>query len=265
MECKKRIAALLAAALLFLATGCGAAANDDSLQRVLDAGQLVMGLDAAFPPMSFPDASGEITGFDVDVAQEVCDRLGVALVRRPIDWNAKEDLLNRGEIDCIWCGMSYTPARAESMNLSDTYMLNELILLVPQSSEARLPRDLRGKRVGLQPSTSEQDALEASELYSEITAVYGKDYVQLMEQMQRGEIDAVFTDSLFAYYYIFKGGEPVYVLPDSLGEDGYVVGFRKADQALRDRVQELLNEMSADGTLGSISKKWFGIDATLLK
>ena len=144
-------------------------------------------------------------------------------------------------------------------------MQNEMIFLVPCDSDARAPRDLRGKTVGLQAYTAEQEALEAADFYENIYVVYGSDYVELMERMQRGELDAVFTDSVFAYYYIFNGGEPVYVLSDSLGEDGYAVGFRKHDQALRDRVQETLNEMSADGTLSALSQKWFGSDITLVQ
>jgi ABC-type amino acid transport substrate-binding protein len=86
-----------------------------------------------------------------------------------------------------------------------------------------------------------------------------------MRQMQEGKLDAVFTDSVFAYYYIYSGGDPFYVLSDSLGEDEYAIGFRKHDQALRDRVQQILNEMSTDGTLSELSKKWFGSDITLVR
>ena len=266
----KKLLALFAAALLLAASGCGGGARqsapaDDSLQKVLDAGQLVMGLDVEFPPMGFLDESGEIAGYDVDIAQEVCNRLGVRLVKQPIDWSTKEETLNRGEIDCIWSAMSITPARAEAMNLSDPYMMDELIFLVPCDSDARSPRDLRGKTVGLQPYTSEQDALEAADFYPDVTVVYANDYMELMRQMQSGKLDAVFTDSVFAYYYIFSGGEPFYVLSDNLGEDGYAVGFRKNDQALRDRVQETLDEMSADGTLGELCRKWFGSDITLIQ
>lgn len=268
---KKLLAFFTAAALAILAAGCSSgaqknpSARDDSLQKMLSSGRFIIGLDVEFPPMGFIDESGEIVGFDVDVAQEVCNRMGVKLVKQPIDWATKEETLNRGEIDCIWSAMSITPVRAEAMNLSEPYMQNELIFLVPTDSDARSPRDLRGKTVGLQPYTSEQDVLEAAEFYEDISVVYGNDYVELMRQMQEGKLDAVFTDSVFAYYYIYSGGDPFYVLSDSLGEDEYAIGFRKHDQALRDRVQQILNEMSTDGTLSELSKKWFGSDITLVR
>ncbi len=262
-------AGILALALTLALAGCAAdaqksaPAHDDSLQRVLDAGQLVLGLDGGFLSMGFADESGELVGFDIDAARAVCDRLGVRLVLQTIDWDAKEDALNSGAIDCIWSAMSITPARAEAMTLSEPYMQNELIFLVPGSSDARSPWDLKGRTVGVQPGTTGQEALEASDIYADITVALG-DYRGLLRQLQDGELDAVLIDSTFAYYFIFTTDEQFYVLSDSLGEEEYAIGFRKGDQALRDKVQELIEELAAEGTLGDISRKWFGSDITIV-
>jgi len=83
------------------ATTAAPAAEDNSWQKVLDAKKLVLGLDASFPPMGFTDETNNIVGFDIDVAQEVCDRLGIELVKQPINWDTKEEDLNLGKIDCI--------------------------------------------------------------------------------------------------------------------------------------------------------------------
>jgi ABC-type amino acid transport substrate-binding protein len=258
-----------AAAVVLLAAGCGrkepAVEADLSLQRVLAKQELVLGLDAGFPPMGFLDGTGEIVGFDVDVAQEVCDRLGVALVKRPINWDAKEAELNNGTIDCIWNGMSVTPGRAESMNLSEPYMKNELIIVVGGGSDTKGLRDLRGKRVGVQSGSTAQEVLEASDIYPEITLVPLEDNLVLLRQLKDGLVDAALVDSVVAYYFIFSSDDRYFVLPDSLGEEEYAIGFRKDAQTLRDRVQELISEMKGDGTLGDISTKWFGSDITTVK
>ena len=106
-----------------LLTGCGGKTNDpksdNSLQKVLEAKRFVLGLDVGFPPMGFVDEKGTITGFDIDVAQEVCNRIGVTLVKQGIDWDTKEDKLNDGTIDCIWNGLSITPERSKTMNFSE--------------------------------------------------------------------------------------------------------------------------------------------------
>lgn len=268
---RRHILASAAAALLLLAcAGCGrgekvSAPADASLQKVLDAGRLVLGLDASFPPMGFTGADGSIVGFDIDVAQEVCDRLGVELVKKPIDWDEKEKLLNGGEIDCIWNGMSVTKARAEAMNLSDPYMKNEMVFVVSGGSEAKTTGDLAGKTVGVQSGSTAQELLEASELYRDLKVELLEDNLSLLGALERGEIDAGFLDSVVAYYCISSSDGDFFVLAGNLGEEEYAVGFRKGDQALRDRVQEIIYEMNADGKLGEIARRWFGSDITSLR
>ena len=266
----KGLALLFAAVLALTAAGCGSAQtgnnrSDGSLQKILDAGQLVLGLDTEFPPMGYIDETGEIVGFDIDVAQEVCDRLGVTLVKQGIDWDTKEDDLNKGNIDCIWNGMSVTPARAEEMNLSEPYMKNEVIVVVLGSSDIEVLRDLAGRKVGVQSGSTAQDVLETSDKVSDISIVTFDDNMELLKKLEQEEVDAALVDSVVAYHFIFSSDRKYYVLPDSLDEEEYAIGFRKGDQALRDRVQEILSEMKADGTLGVISKKWFGSDITTVR
>ena len=269
--CRTLLLGLLAAAWLLTALGCGSGAqtsagkSDESLQKVLDAGQLVLGLDVGFPPMGFIDESSEIVGFDIDMAQEVCNRLGVSLVKLGINWDTKEDTLSNGTIDCIWNGMSVTPARAESMNLSEPYMKNEMIFVVSGSSDAKGMRDLKGRTVGVQSGSTAEELLEASELYADVTAVLFETNQELLQELKQGGVDVALVDSVAAYYFIFSSDEPFFILPDSLGEEEYAIGFRKGDQALRDKIQEIIGEMKADGTLGQISKKWFGSDITTVR
>jgi polar amino acid transport system substrate-binding protein len=274
-------AGFAAAALITACAGCGssntastttaaAAGNasavaDNSLQKVLDAKKLVLGLDASFPPMGFTDEKNEIVGFDIDVAQEVCNRLGIELVKQPINWDTKEEDLNLGKIDCIWNGMSINAARAEAMNLSEPYMKNEMIFVVPGNSTAKAIDDLKGMTVGVQTGSTAQEILEASDLFKDITVTPLEDNVTLLNQMELGFSDAVFLDSVVAYYFIAENNKDYFVLPGNLEAEEYAIGFRKADQALRDKVQETLSAMKADGKLAEISTKWFGSDVTTVK
>lgn len=268
---RKLLAGIMAFTLTLTVSGCGgvtrtdAPTSDGSLQRVLDAGRLVLGLDANFPPMGFTDETGEIVGFDIDVAQEVCNRLGIELVKQPIDWDTKEDDLNSGRIDCIWNGMSISPARTEAMELSEPYMKNELIFVVPENNTAQTPHDLSGMTVGVQSGSTTQEVLESSDLYANIRVVLFDDCLTLFEQLEEGNVDAVFVDSVVAYYFIYSSEERLFVLDNSLSEEKCAIGFRKGNRELRDRVQELLSEMKTDGTLGDISAKWFGSDITLVR
>lgn len=261
------IVACALAALCMLAA-CGTQnqkAGDDSLQKVLDSGELILGLDTAFPPMGSIDESGEIVGFDIDVGQEVCNRLGVTLVKKPINWDENEEELNSGRIDCIWNGMSVTPERIESMCLSEPYMKNEFIFLLLEDSAISELKELKGKLVGVQTGSTAEEALVKSDLYSDIQVRLFEDNVELLQRLEQGEMDAALVDSVVAYYFVNNSSKPFLILPDSFGEDEYAIGFRKGDQALRDRVQEILGQMREDGKLAEIAIKWFGSDITTVK
>ena len=129
----KTIASLSAAAMMLLAVGCGstsdsssaagtnstaaATGEDNSLQKVLDSGKLVLGLDPTFKPMGYTDENDNIVGFDIDVAKEVCSRLGVELETYSVNWDTKEQDLNAGTIDCIWNGLSVSDERKAQVTL----------------------------------------------------------------------------------------------------------------------------------------------------
>ncbi len=240
-----------------------AAGEDNSLQAVLDSGKFILGLDATFKPMGFTDEQDNIVGFDIDLAEEVCKRMGVELVKQPIDWDTKEQDLDAGKIDCIWNGMSVNPARAEAMNLSDPYMKNDMIFVVNTDSAIASQADLDGKSVAVQSGSSAQTILVESGL--NVTAVELATNVECLQQLELGIVDAVFMDSVVANYEITTTGKALTVLPDGLSPEEYAIGFRKNDQALRDEVQKILSEMKADGTVAEISAKWFGTDITTIQ
>ena len=147
----KKLFALLACTIMLSA--CNEAKNetqkvetDESFNKVKTAGVFVLGLDDSFPPMGFRDKENNIIGFDIDLAKEVCARLGIELKTQPISWDAKEQELNTGKIDCIWNGMSVDSARAKAMNLSDPYLKNRMIFTVKDKALANL-ESLKGKKI----------------------------------------------------------------------------------------------------------------------
>ena len=119
--------------------------------------------------------------------------------------------------------------------------------------------------MGVQSGSTSQDALEKSGIYAEIIVVPSDSHQENVEKLIRGEVDAILVDSVAAYYSIFSSESKYYVLPESLGQEEYVIGFRKGDLALCDAIQKTIRAMKADGTLGEISKKWFGSDITTVK
>lgn len=181
-----------------------AATTDKSLEKVLEAGKLVMGLDVEFPPMGFlEEGTDETVGFDVDLAREVCSRLGVELVLQPIDWDSKELELNSGNIDCIWSGMTVNEERIASMYFAKPYIENAQVVIVPEGSSIAKVADLAGKKVGLQKGSSALDALEGSEVYANVKKVTEyPDNTSVFMDLKTGRIDAMVVDVVVGRYLI---------------------------------------------------------------
>ncbi|MBP3923279.1 MAG: amino acid ABC transporter substrate-binding protein [Ruminiclostridium sp.] len=246
-------------------SGTSQTTEDNSLQKIKDSGKFILGLDATFKPMGYTDENDQIVGFDIDVADEVCKRMGVELVKQPINWETKETDLEVGKCDCIWNGMSVSPERAEKMNLSDPYMKNAMVFVVKSDSLVQSMDDLKTGKIAVQNGSTAQDILEKSEIKDTITVSAIATNVEALQQLEMGLCDAVFLDKIVADYEIKTSGKALKVLPEGLEEEEYAIGFRKNDQKLRDEVQKILVEMKKDGKLAEISTKWFGSDITTVK
>ena len=109
------------------------------------------------------------------------------------------------------------------------------------------------------------DALQASELYKEVTVVPLADNMAVLQQVREKKLDAGLVDSLAAFYFIRSSKDRYFILPDSLSEEDLAIGFRINDKELRNKVQKILSEMKADGTLGKLSQKWFKSDIMIVR
>lgn len=265
---KKMLTAMLflCAATLVFAGGKRDNGSDRSLEKVKENGVFVLGLDDSFPPMGFRDDNNTIVGYDVDLAREVCKRLGVELVLQPIDWAAKEQELNTGKIDCIWNGFTMTPQREEALNFTKPYLDNAQVVIVRADSGIKTLADLKGKTAGLQAGSSASDALDSNSAFkSSLKGVIEfKDNLTAFMDLEVKGVDAVIMDMVVGNYSIKTTGKPFVVLSEHLASEKYGIGFRKKDQALRDAVQKTLEEMAADGTIAAISVKWFNTDISVV-
>ena len=234
---------------------------DDSWQKVLEKGELILGMETNFAPLGFTDDSGEIVGFEVEVANEVCNRLGITLVEQPIIWEEKEDDLALGKIDCVWNGMSITPQREKDMNLSEPYMENHIVFVVPADSGIETVEDLKGKSICVQYSSTAEELLQTDYADGGFYTVSLEDNFEALRQLELGFFDGMCGDSVFIDYWIATKAQGEYItIPATDEVDQYAIGFRKNDQALRDKIQETLDQLVADGTFTAISEKWFGRD-----
>ena len=240
---------------------------DTSWTDIEAKGSFVLGFDETFAPMGFKDENGEYTGFDIELAREVVSRLGLELELQPIDWDSKVLELNGENIDMIWNGLTITEDRKEDMLFSNPYMNNRQIVVVAADSGIATIADLAGKSVAAQVDSSAMAALEAQ---PDVLASFGEliespDYVEALLELKLGSVDAVVVDETMGSYYINEDDNPeaYLILDENFGEEQYGIGFRLTDSALRDKIQETIDAMVADGTFAQISQKWFGYDVMI--
>ncbi|MFL5301604.1 MAG: amino acid ABC transporter substrate-binding protein [Anaeromyxobacteraceae bacterium] len=257
---------ILFAALCLAALHTSARAADTSLTAAKQKGKLVLGLDDSFPPMGFRNEDNQIVGYDIDVAKEVAKRLGVQLQPQAIDWNAKEQELNTGKIDCIWNGFTITEERKQAMLFTRPYLRNAQVVVVKKGAPYATLASLKGKKVGLQAGSSAAGALEGAKDFraSLKQVVEFKDNLTALMDLEARGVDAVVMDLIVAEDNIKRSGKPYSVLQESLAPEVFGVGFRKKDVALRDAVQGALEAMAKDGTLAQVTTKWFGSDISVV-
>ena len=225
--------------------------------------KIVIGLDDNFPPMGFKDEKNNIVGFDIDMAKEAAKRLGIEVEFKGIDWSSKEAELNSKRIDALWNGMNITEERKKNVLFSDPYMESKQLIFVLANSPIKSAADLKGKVVGVQQSSIGEEVVTKDEKLKATLKDFKKypDCVAAFMDLKTGRLDAVVTDEILGRYYMSKEAGAYIAIEQPLGEVGvYGVGFRKDDKELRDKVQNVLNEMKKDGTSAKISQKWFGAD-----
>ena len=263
----KIILSISIAAIILIAVGCSekSSGEDNSLQKIKDAGKLVLGLDDTFAPMGFRDDSGEIVGFDIDLAKEVASRMGVELEIKPIDWSSSILSLNKGDIDVLWNGVTINESRKEQINFSKPYLNNRLIIVKPKDrNDINSKEDLAGKVLGVQVGSNDE-ALQSDPISKKAKEIRKYDVnVNAFLDLMAKRIDAVIIDEVAAQYYISEEKADFVVVENSpLTEEFYGIGFRKTDEQLLTEVDKILDEMKADGKAAEISQKWFAKDIVL--
>ena len=291
---KKLLALLLAACMMLSVAACGSdaassaasaakseapaetaaveettaapAENNDASTAETATGEgrtFTVGFDAEYPPYGYKDESGEYTGFDLELAQEVCDRNGWTLVKQPIDWDSKDMELNTGAIDCIWNGFTMT-GREDDYTFSVPYVDNSIVFVVMNDSDIKSKEDLAGKVVVTQADSSALTALTSEEDNDENLALAASfadlqqvaDYNTAFMNLESGAVDAIAVDIGVAQYQLASRGDTFRKLDEPLSTEQYGIGFKKGNEELRDQVQDTLFEMYKDGTFDEIAAKY---------
>ena len=279
---KKRAALLVALSLAVVTVlaGCGgkdsskSADSKDSaatFEEKKEGDTLTVGFDQDFPPMGFVGDDGEYTGFDLELAQEVCDRNGWKYNPEPIAWDSKDALLKSGEIDCIWNGFTMN-GREDDYTFSVPYVDNSQVIVVAENSGIEQLSDLAGKTVGVQAASAALDLLQSEDEGGQkaLADTFGSlnefaDYNTAFTELQAGALDALAIDVGVAKYQLNSRGEGFKILDETLNTEQYAIGFKKGNQELCDIVNKDLQELANEGKVAELAEKYEIADMVTLK
>lgn len=244
-------------------TSCGKKDKNADTKSEKNRTTFTVGFDAEFPPYGYKDESGEYVGFDLDLAAEVSKRNGWKFVKQPVDWDSKDMELNSGAIDCIWNGFTIN-GREKEYTWSTAYIDNSQVVIVKRDSNIKKLSDLSDKVVVVQADSSALAAFTGEDATEENKALCKSfkdlqqvsDYNSAFMNLEAGSVDAICMDIGVANYQIKQRGDTFLLLDERVSTEQYGIGFKLGNTSLRDKVQEALNDMLADGTFAEIAEKW---------
>jgi len=260
----KKIALLFM--IMFLMAGIGGmACAEDSLQAIKNRGVLRVGVKDLTPGFALADIkTGEISGYDVDIARAIARKLGVRMEITPIGGLEEQErisILTEGRVDLVAATMTRTKDRKTLIDFSYTYFVTPQKFLVRKGTVQRLS-DLKNKKIGTVDKTT--SVMNLRKALPSATVVLFSDYVPAFLALQNGEIFAVTTDEAILAAILAKADEGVFEIPKvSISKELYGLGVRKGHASFLNFVNQTLLEMEKSGEAKKIYDKWFGPESRM--
>ena len=258
---KKVISAVMLGVMTMGFVGCGASSNKasdnnstDLLETIQEKGKLVVGMSADYAPYEFHyiDENGKdvIGGFDVDIANEIADAIGVELVIQEMDFDALVSALPAGKVDVVISGMNPTEERAKVVDFSDIYYNSQHGILVrtEDADKYKTFADLEGAKVGAQLGSTQEQIAKAEIPNADLQLLANVN--NLILELKSGKVDAIVMEKPVAEMAVKNNpdlavGEPTY--EEKTG--GNAVGVAKNNPELLAKINEVINELNESGKM----------------
>ncbi len=258
---KKVIAAVMLGVMTMGFVGCGASSNKasdnnstDLLETIQEKGKLVVGMSADYAPYEFhyidENEKDVIGGFDVDIANEIADAIGVELVIQEMDFDALVSALPAGKVDVVISGMNPTEERAKVVDFSDIYYNSQHGILVraEDADKYKTFADLEGAKVGAQLGSTQEQIAKAEIPNADLQLLANVN--NLILELKSGKVDAIVMEKPVAEMAVKNNpdlavGEPTY--EEKTG--GNAVGVAKNNPELLAKINEVINELNESGKM----------------
>ena len=281
----KKLTAFILSALMAVTalTGCGGqsssseASKDNSSSQsstgdwsyIADKGDLVIGI-TYFEPMNYKDENGELTGFETEFAQSVCEKLGVKANFQKIDWDSKEVELNAKTIDCIWNGLTITDERQENMGISTPYMENKQVMVTKAENASKYTSAdaLKDATVVAEKKSAGEEVAQSDDFFKNANYVPVDSQAKSLLEVKSGTADIAVIDYVMSIGTIANGTDYAdlkVVEGKDFAPEQYGIAFRKNSPETLKKINDAIQELANDGALNKIAEKYNLSDLILVE
>ncbi|WLG95592.1 cystine ABC transporter substrate-binding protein [Pseudomonas sp. FP198] len=241
----------------------GQAVAGEQLQKIKDAGEIKIGLEGTYPPFSFVDDSGKLTGFEVEFSEALAKELGVKVKLQTTPWAGILAALESKRLDAVVNQVTISEERKKKYDFSEPYTVSgiQALVLTKKADELNIKKaaDLDGKKVGVGLGTNYEQWVKA-EVPGAQVKTYDDDPTKFQD-LRVGRIDAILIDRLAALEYAKKAKDTT-AAGEAFSRQESGIALRKGEPELLAAVNKAIEKLRADGTLKKLSEKYFSADVT---
>lgn len=259
---KRMIAVMLAAFMLasVLTMAASAKGSDDLLETIQKRGTIIVGLEGDWAPWSYVDENDELTGYDVEVAKAIADKLGVEIQIVPGEWDGLFAGMDAGRYDMVVNGVEVTEERADKYDFSTPYAYIRTALIVKGDNDSiKTFEDLKGKKTA---NSIASTYMNLAESYG--ATCYGVSTLdETLTMVLQGRVDATLNAIVsFTDYMAQHPDSNLKVVATTEEASNVAIPMRQGDEtaSLREAVNKAIDELREDGTLSELSTRFFGED-----
>lgn len=265
----KKLLCMVLVLMMVLSAGAAMAEGDSDWEYIKGKGKITIGI-TLFAPINYYDESGELIGFDTELAKATFEKLGVEVEFIEINWDSKEIELNSKNIDAIWNGMCITEERKQNMSMSRPYLYNTQAMVMKADKEADIMADISGKYVVAEQGSTGEGKLQGTIADDDTVVVSAKEYfkdanytpvdsmAKALMEVKSGIADVALVDSVCALAMVGEGtdyDDLTVNLDNNFGLQEYGIGFRVGSD-VTELVNNAIIELTKDGTVAQIAEKY---------
>lgn len=257
---KKMVMIVLGVFLVSVLSGCASNANagETTYEKIKSSGEMTFAMTGAYPPFNYIGEDGELTGFDIDIANAIAEQLGVTAKPITTDWDGIIGGLTGNRFDLIIGSMAITEDRLKEVNFTDPYYYDGAQFFAKKDSGLTSLDDLKDGKVGVVTGTTFHNYLKTKDNIGEILQFQSD--VDNFKSVEQGRADGLVTSKVVGARAPIDYGVDLVPVGDLLYVEEIGIAIRKDDTKLLEEVNNALKAIIEDGTYAEISNKWFGMN-----